>query len=151
MVGVEGGFRRQAFTAIATDDNLLLGGDLNANVITVNVVARFASGRAQPYVTGGVAFFSNDYSTDSSIAQQLAALNFVSGDLVDNTVGFNIAGGVDIQASETIGVFVEGRYFIATADTVSALTDTISMVTNSSPGEQVMNFLAINAGVRIFF
>ena len=150
-IGVEGAYRRQGFTIEETDTNLLAPGDLNANVITLNVVARLSSGRVQPYGTGGVAFFMNDYSTDSSTAQQLAQFNFTPNDSVENTVGFNVGGGVDIQASRSIGIFVEGRYFIATADTDRSLIDDFTQVTANDPGEQKLNYLTLNVGVRIYF
>jgi opacity protein-like surface antigen len=151
MLGVEGGYRRQAFDVTGTDVNEVSGGELAANVITVNVVARFARGGIQPYVTGGVAFVSNDYTIDPLLAQQLAEFNFTAAESFDNTVGFNIGGGVDFQASRSIGFFVEGRYLAATADTTAGLIDDISGVEASTPGSQDINVFSIAGGIRILF
>jgi len=151
MVGVEGGFRRQSFDLEGNSTNLLLGGDLNTNVITANVVARFGSGKAQPYVTGGVAFYSNGYTTDAAAGQDLAAFNFTVDESIENTVGFNVGGGVDFQASRRIGIFVEGRFFAASADTSGGLIDDITEITAATVGTQDLNSFTISGGIRIYF
>ena len=151
VVGVEGGFRRQSFDVAGTDENTISGGDLSANVITANVVVRMAAGNVQPYVSGGIAFFANSYTIDPTIDGELAEFNFIAAESIDNTVGFNIAGGVDFQASPSIGFFVEGRFTVATADTAGGLTDQITQITANSAGEQQLNVFTVNGGIRIFF
>jgi hypothetical protein len=151
IVGVEGGFRRQSFDVLPTDANAVSGGELSANVITVNVIARFAAGGVQPYVSGGVALVSSDYSIDPGAAAELAQFNFSPNESFDDTIGFNIAGGVDFQASSSVGFFVEGRFLAATADTVGGLIDDISQVTATSAGEQELNVVTVSGGIRILF
>lgn len=150
-VGVEGGFRRQAFDLTGSDANALSGGELNANVITLNVVGRFVSGSVQPYVSGGAAFVSSDYTIDDAVAQQLAAFNFSAAESVDSAIGFNVGGGVDFQASERFGFFVEGRFLAVTADTVGGLTDTVTQISAETPGEQELNVFTVAGGIRILF
>jgi len=151
LLGVEGGYRRQTFDVAGTDTNAVSGGELAANVITVNVVARFAAGSVQPYVTGGVAFVSSDYTIDPVLAQQLAEFNFTANESFDSTVGFNIGGGVDFQVSRSIGFFAEGRFLAATADTTAGLVDDISGVEASTTGSQDINVFSIAGGIRILF
>jgi hypothetical protein len=151
LIGVEGGFRRQSFDLAGTEANSVAGGELKANVITANVVVRVASGSVQPYVSGGAAFYMNDYATDSAVAAALAAFNFTPAESIDNTVGFNVAGGADFQASPRIGFFVEGRFTLATADTTGGLTDQSTDITATTAGEQELNVFTVNGGIRIFF
>ncbi len=151
LLGVEGGWRRQSFDLIGNDTNSLSGGELDADVITANLVTRIASGRVQPYVSGGLAFFVNNYAIDSTLLADLEAFGFTAAESIDNAVGFNVGAGVDIQASARIGVFVEGRFFAATADTLASLTDNVTQITGDAPGEQEMNVFAVTGGVRIFF
>lgn len=150
-LGVEGGVRRQSFDVTRTDTNSLSGGELTANVVTANLVVRMSAGKVQPYVSGGLAFYLNDYSIDPAIEAQLQDFNFTSAETVDNTVGFNVGAGVDFQASRSFGVFVEGRFIAATADTLGSLTDQITQTTASLPGEQEMNVFAVSGGIRIYF
>lgn len=150
-IGVEGGFRRQSFDLERTDDNALEGGDLDTNVVTVNVVARVGSGRVEPYVTGGLAFLLNDYATDPAVAAQLAQFNFTSVESVDNAIGFNIGGGVDIRAARSIAVFAEGRFVAANADTAGGLRDDITQTTSTTAGEQSMSSFGVSVGVRVLF
>ncbi|MHC4830535.1 MAG: outer membrane beta-barrel protein, partial [Planctomycetota bacterium] len=71
LLGVEGSYRRQSFDVTATTDNTLSGGTLAANVIAVNGVVRVASGSIQPYVSGGVVFYGNNYTLDPTVQQEL--------------------------------------------------------------------------------
>lgn len=151
LIGVEGGFRRQSFDVAGNEANAVVGGELKANLITVNVVVRIASGSVQPYVSGGVAFYTNDYATDPAVVAELADFNFTAAESIDNTVGFNVAGGVDFQASARIGFFVEGRFTAATADTTGGLTDQFTDITATTAGEQKLNVFTVNGGIRIFF
>lgn len=150
-IGVEGGFRRQAFDLERTDDNALEGGDLDTNVVTVNVVARVGSGRIEPYVTGGLAFLLNDYATDPALVTGLAQFNLTSIESVDNAIGFNVGGGVDFRAARSIAVFAEGRFVAATADTVGGLRDDITQITSTTPGEQSLSSFGVSLGVRVLF
>lgn len=151
MLGVEGGYRRQMFDVTGTDANAVSGGELAANVITVNVVARFTRSAIQPYVTGGVAFLSNDYTIDPTLGQELAEFNFTAEESFDSTIGFNIGGGVDFQVSRSIGFFAEGRFLAATTDTTAGLIDDISGVEATTTGSQDLNVFTIAGGVRILF
>ncbi len=150
-IGVEGGVRRQTFDVVQTDENSLSGGELAANVVHFNVLVRIASGRVQPYATGGVAFFMNSYSVDAARLADLGSFQFVSNESIDNAVGFNVGGGADVQLSGRLGLFVEGRYFTATADTLGSLTDQQTQITGESPGEQKLNVFAVSGGIRIYF
>ena len=98
-----------------------------------------------------MAFFMYDYTIDSAIAAQLAEFNFIANEEIENTIGFNFAGGVDFQLSDRVGAFVEGRYAIATAATTASLTDQITNITATNAGEQQSNVLIFNGGIRIFF
>lgn len=149
--GVEGGYRRLGFDVIGTDDNTLEGGTLDANIITLNLIARLPRGSVQPFVSGGVAFVSGDYATDATLVQQLAQFNLTPTESFESTVGFNVGGGVDFQATRSIGFFVEGRFIAATADTVGGLTDDITQVTATTDGTQEMNLFTVAGGIRIFF
>lgn len=151
LIGVEGGFRRQSFDVAGSETNALAGGELKVNLITANVVVRMASGNVQPYVSGGVAFYTNDYATDPVVVAALADFNFVAAESIDNTVGFNVAGGVDFQASARIGFFVEGRFMAATADSIGGLTDEVTDITATIAGTQELNVFTVNGGIRIFF
>lgn len=151
LIGIEGGFRRQSFDVAGSEANAVVGGELKANVITANVVVRMASGSVQPYVSGGVAFYANDYSTDPVVVAELANFNFTAAESIDNTVGFNVAGGVDFQASARIGFFVEGRFTAATADSTGGLTDEFTDITATIAGTQELNVFTVNGGIRIFF
>lgn len=151
MVGFEGGYRRQSFDVTDTTDNTLSGGTLSANVITLNAVVRGSSGGIQPYFSGGLVFYANSYSIDAAVAQALEQFNFRADESIDNAIGLNVGGGVDFQASDRIGFFVDGRYTIATADTTSGLTDTISDVSQTMSGEQKLNVFTVNGGIKIFF
>lgn len=150
-IGLEGGVRRQMFDVVATDDNALVGGELHTNLVTLNVVARIGSGRIEPYVTGGLALLLNDYATNPTLAAQLAQFNFTSTDSVDNAIGVNVGGGVDIRAGQRIALFAEGRFVAATADTAGGLRDMFTEITAATAGEQSFNSFAISAGVRILF
>ena len=151
LIGVEGSFRRQSFDVMGSEANAVVGGELEANLITVNVVVRMTSSSVQPYVSGGVAFYTNNYATNPAVVAELAAFNFTSAESIDNTVGFNIAGGVDFQASARIGFFVEGRFTAATADTTGGLTDQFTDITATTAGTQELNVITVNGGIRIFF
>lgn len=150
-IGVEGAFAFRTFDVGDTTDNALTGGELSANTVSVNVVGRFAAGSIQPYISGGVVFFMNDYTIDAAKAAELDQFNFASGEAIENTVGFNVGGGIDFLFSSRIGAFVEGRYTAATADTTGGLRDEISGVEATLVGEQKINFVAFNGGIRIFF
>jgi len=149
--GLEAGYRRQSFDVVATEANAVSGGDLAANIVTINAIGRFATGNVQPYISGGVAFISNDYSIDPTVAAQLAQFNFTAVESFDSTVGFNVGGGIDYQASHRIGLFVEGRFIAATVDTTAGLLDDVSGIEGSLPGEQKMNLFSVAGGVRIYF
>ena len=149
VLGVEGSFRRHQFDVEPTSSNNLAGGDLGANVISINLMARLASGSVQPYATGGVAFYLNDYSTTGT--DDLAQFNFTANESVENAVGINIGGGVDFVATQRIGFFVEVRASIATADTAGGLTDDFTGISSESAGEQQLNVVSVNGGIRIFF
>jgi len=99
LIGVEGGWRRQTFDVLSTEENSLSGGDLTANVITAGVVVRMATGRVQPYAVGGLAFYINDYSIDPAAEEALAAFNFLVAESIDSVVGFNVGGGVDLTTA----------------------------------------------------
>lgn len=150
-VGIEGGFRRQSFDVTGTEANAVEGGELAANIVTINVVGRFGAGTVQPYVTGGVAILSNDYTTDPTLVQQLQQFNFSPAESFDGTAGLNVGGGIDFAASASIGLFVEGRFIAATIDTTAGLTDDITGVTATSTGEQDFNVFTVSGGVRILF
>lgn len=150
-LGIEGGWRRATFDVQPTETNSLSGGGLNANVITANVVVRIPSGKVQPYVSGGLAFYVNSYAIDPAVEQQLQAFNFTAAESIDNAVGFNVGGGVDFQASARLGFFVDGRFLAANADTLASLTDRATQITGTSQGKQELNFFAISGGIRIYF
>jgi len=150
-IGLEGGVRRQMFDVVATDDNALVGGELHTNLVTLNVIARVGSGRVQPFVTGGLAFLLNDYAIDPTLAAQLAQFNFASTESIDNAIGVNVGGGVDIRAGRRIALFAEGRFVAATADTAGGLRDTFTDITAATAGEQSFNSFSISAGVRFLF
>jgi opacity protein-like surface antigen len=114
-------------------------------------VARFARGGIQPYVTGGVAFVSSDYTIDPVLAQQLAEFNFTANESFDSTVGFNIGGGVDFEVSRSVGFFAEGRFLAATTDTTAGLVDDISGIEASNTGSQDIDVFTIAGGIRILF
>lgn len=149
--GVEVGYRRPSFDVVGTDGNALAGGSLDANAITLNLIVRVPRGNVQPFVSGGAVFLSSDYATDATVVQQLAQFNFSPAESFDNTVGFNVAGGVDFQATRSIGIFVEGRFIAATTDTVGGLTDDITQITATTAGTQEMNTFMVSGGIRIFF
>jgi opacity protein-like surface antigen len=151
-VGVEGGVRRQTFDVLNTEANSLSGGELTANVVSLNVVVRVAStGRVQPYATGGLALFLNSYAIDPALRTDLESFQFTLAETIDNAAGFNVGGGADILLSERLGVFIEGRYFAATADTLGSLVDNPTQITGDAPGEQKLNVFAVNGGIRIYF
>ena len=128
-IGVEGAFSFRTFDVAATGDNELSGGEVSTNILSLNVIGRFGDGSIQPYVSGGVAFFMNDYTIDPAIGLQLAQFNFTANEDIENTIGFNFAGGADFRLSDRVGAFVEGRYTIATADTTGGLADQITNIT----------------------
>ena len=150
-IGFEGGFSFRTFDVASTSDNQLSGGEVTTNILSLNVIGRFAAGSIQPYVSGGVAFFMYDYTVDPTIASQLAQFNFTAAEEIENTTGFNFAGGADFQLSDRLGAFVEGRYTIATANSTSGLTDQITNITATTAGEQKFNVFTFNGGIRILF
>ncbi|MCH7823592.1 MAG: outer membrane beta-barrel protein [Acidobacteria bacterium] len=150
-IGFEGAFSTRTFDVAATGDNQLSGGEVSTNILSLNLIGRFATGSIQPYVSGGVAFFMYDYTIDSVVASQLAQFNFTANEEIENTIGFNFAGGADFQFSDRVGAFVEGRYTIATADTTGGLTDQITNITAATAGEQQFSVFTFNGGIRIFF
>ena len=150
-IGVEGAFSFRTFDVAATGDNELSGGEVSTNILSLNVIGRFGDGSIQPYVSGGVAFFMYDYTIDPAIASQLAQFNFTANEDIENTIGFNFAGGADFRLSDRVGAFVEGRYTIATADTTGGLTDQITNITATTAAEQKFNVFTFNGGIRIFF
>lgn len=152
ILGAEAGVRLQSFDLVGTEANELSGGSLDAVVVTGNVVARFpTSGSVVPYVTGGVAFYRNDFQIDDTVANELAAFNFTALDTVDNVVGFNAGGGVRIALGQSFGIFGEARYLIASADTAGGLMDQISGVSREEAGSQDLNNLSFGFGVSISF
>jgi hypothetical protein len=151
LIGVEGGVRRHAFDLAGSDENAVSGGELNALLITANVVVRGASGSIHPYMSGGIVYYSNDYTVDPAVQAQLGEFNFTAVETVGNAAGFNIAGGVDFIASDSIGFFVEGRYSSATVDTSGGLRDDITEVSATTSGSQKLGIFAVNGGLRIFF
>ena len=150
-IGFEGAFSFRTFDVASTSDNQLSGGGVTTNILSLNIIGRFTAGSIQPYVSGGVAFLLNDYAIDSALASQLAQFNFIANEDIENTIGFNVAGGLDFQLSGRVGAFVEGRYTIATADTTGGLTDQIGNITVTNVGEQQFSLLIFNGGIRIFF
>ena len=150
-IGFEGAFSFRTFDVAGTSDNQLSGGEVTTNILSLNIIGRFTAGSIQPYVSGGGAFFLNDYAIDSALASQLAQFNFIANEDIENTIGFNVAGGLDFQLSGRVGAFVEGRYTIATADTTGGLTDQIGNITVTNVGEQQFSLLIFNGGIRIFF
>ena len=150
-IGFEAAFSFRTFDVAATSDNQLSGGEVTTNILSLNIIGRFTAGSINPYVSGGVAFFMYDYTIDSALASQLAQFNFIANEDIENTIGFNVAGGLDFQLSDRVGAFVEGRYTIATADTTGGLTDQISNITVTNVGEQQFSVLIFNGGIRIFF
>jgi len=151
-LGIEAGVQRHSLDVTGTAANLLSGGTLDSTIATVGVAVRFPAGdRVAPYVVGGIAYFSNNFDIDSGLAADLGAFNFAASESVDDVLGFQVGGGIDIALGRHFAVFGEARYLGATADTTAGLRDTVSGVTAEVAGEQDLGRFVAGGGVRILF
>lgn len=151
-LGVEAGFQRHSLDADGITTNRLSGGTLDSSIAVFGIAARFPAGeRVAPYVVGGIAYFSNSFEIDPSVADPLGDFNLVATESVDNVLGFQAGGGIDIALGQRIAVFGEGRYVAANADTIAELMDTISGTSAQVFGEQDLGRFQAVAGVRILF
>lgn len=151
-VGVEAGFQRHSLDLVGNGVNRLSGGTLDSSIAVFGIAARFPAGeRVAPYVVGGIAYFSNSFEIAPSVADSLGDFNFVATESVDNALGFQVGGGIDVALGQRVAVFGEGRYLGTTADTVAELRDLVSDTAGQVMGEQDLGRFQAVAGVRILF
>jgi opacity protein-like surface antigen len=151
-LGIEAGVQRHSLDVTATAANLLSGGTLDSTIATFGMAVRFPAGaRAAPYVMGGIAYFSNSFDIDPGLAMGLGAFNFAAAESVDDVLGFQVGGGIDVALGRRIAVFGEARYLGATADTTAGLRDTITGLSAELAGEQDLGRFQAVAGVRVLF
>lgn len=156
FVGVEAAATRQKWEflpdEVLFDTPPLSAGQVKSWVLSVSGLVRYPVGRqAAVYATGGLAYFINDYAVDSSTANELSALGFQVLDRMDNALGFNVAGGVNILAFRSFGFYTEVRYLWAEADTIAEISEPVTGTSSSFTSTQSLKILAWTGGVRLYF
>jgi len=127
-------------------------GTIESFVISASALFRApVSSKVAIYGTVGVAYFINDFKTDSTTAGELAEFAFLAGDSVENALGFNFSGGVNILLYRSFGVFTEVRYLRATADTTAMITDEVTQISAQFPSTQRLQSIVWSGGVRFYF
>jgi len=151
-VGLELGYRRHAFDILETDENGLSGGDMDTDMVTAGVVFRVPNDSlATPWVAGGIAWFRNDAEIDPAVRDPLEAFGFIPQEEVDDVLGFQVGGGVDVRVATSIAVFGEARFASGSADTSATLTDSVSGVATTRVGDQDVRAVSLSGGVRFVF
>lgn len=152
VLGVEVGYRRHGFDVLTTAGNELSGGGMDSDLVTAGVVLRVANdSAATPWVAGGIAWFRNAFEIDPAVRDPLVAFGFVPEEEVEDVVGFQVGGGVDVRVAPAVAVFGEARFLSASADTSATLTDSVSGVSTSRSGSQDVRTIGLSGGVRFVF
>jgi len=116
------------------------------------MVARFPVGeRVTPYVVGGIAYFSNSYEIDPSVGTSLGPFNFELSESVENVLGYQVGGGIDVSVASHIAIFGDVRYLSGTVNTTAQVREIASGISIDFSGEQDLARLSVAAGVRVLF
>lgn len=127
-------------------------GTIESFVVSASALFRApVSPKVAIYGTAGIAYFINDFKADSAAADDLAEFAFLVGDSVDNALGFNLSGGVNILISRSFGVFTEVRYLTATADTMAMIIDEVTQISAQHPSTQKLQSIIWSGGFRLYF
>jgi len=127
-------------------------GTIESFVISASALFRANAGsKVAVYGTVGMAYFINDFKADSATADALAEFAFLVGDSVENAVGLNLSGGVNILVWRSFGVFSEVRYLKATADTTAIITDQVTQITAQFSSTQKLQSIIWSGGVRLYY
>ncbi len=127
-------------------------GTIESSVISASALFRApVSSNVAVYGTAGIAYFINDFKADPGAADDLAEFAFLVGDSVENALGFNLSGGVNVLLWRSFGVFTEVRYLAATADTMAIITDEVTQISAQYPSTQKLQSIIWSGGVRFYF
>ena len=127
-------------------------GTIESLVISASALFRAPVGsKVAIYGTAGMAYFINDFKADSAASEALAEYAFLVGDGVENALGLNLSGGVNILIARSFGVFSEVRYMKATADTAATITDEVTQISAQYPSTQKLQSIIWSGGVRFYF
>jgi hypothetical protein len=127
-------------------------GTIESFVISASALFRApVSSKVAIYGAAGIAYFINDFKAESAAADDLAEFGFLVGDSVENALGLNLSGGVNILVYRSFGVFTEVRYMKATADTMAIITDEVTQISAQYPSTQKLQSIIWSGGVRLYF
>jgi len=127
-------------------------GTIESFVISASALFRApVSSIVSIYGTAGMAYFINDFKADSAEADDLAEFGFLVGDSVENALGLNLSGGVNVLVWRSFGLFTELRYLVATADTMAIITDEVTQISAQFPSTQKLQSIIWSGGVRFYF
>jgi hypothetical protein len=130
----------------------LSSGKIDSFVFSASALFRAVAGaKAALYGTVGMAYFVNDFKADPSSAEDLAEFGFRVGDSIENALGFNVSGGVNVLIWRSFGVFTEVRYMRATADTTAMVTDEVTQISAAYPSTQKLQSIIWSGGFRLYF
>jgi hypothetical protein len=130
----------------------LSGGTIESFVISTSALFRaMASSKVTIYGTAGIAYFINDLKPGSAPADDLAEFGFQVGDDIEDALGVNLSGGVNVLIYRSFGVFSEVRYMRATADTLVTITDEATQISAQHPSTQKLESIIWSAGFRLYF
>ena len=127
-------------------------GTIESFVLSASALFRApVSTKVALYATTGIAYFINDFKADPAAADELAEFGFSVGDDVENALGFNLSGGVNVLLARSFGFFSEVRYMRATADTMAIITDEVTQISAQYPSTQKLQSIIWSGGVRFYF
>ena len=83
-------------------------GTIESFVISASALFRApVSSKVAIYGTVGIAYFINGFKADPAAADDLAEFAFLVGDSVENALGFNLSGGVNVLLWRSFGFFTD--------------------------------------------
>jgi hypothetical protein len=130
----------------------LSGGTVESFVISTSALFRaVASSKVTIYGTAGVAYFINDLEPGSAADGDLPDFGFQVGDDIEDALGVNLSGGVNVLVYRSFGVFTEVRYMKATADTLATITDEATQISVQHSSTQKLESIIWSAGFRLYF
>jgi hypothetical protein len=130
----------------------LSAGTIDSFVFSASALFRATAGaKATLYGTIGMAYFVNDFRADPDAAEDLADFAILVDDSVENALGLNVSGGVNVLIWRSFGLFSEVRYLRATADTMVLNTDQAAQISAARPSTQKLQSIIWSGGFRLYF
>lgn len=134
-----------------TEVDALSDGTFTMNSLEGSIIVRKSSGVLRPYVGVGVGYYMPANELSDEVDAIFLWLNLRAKESIEDGIGFNVLGGMNINITENIGIDIGAKYVIYQAEAEAELTNLSTFISATNADDITLNTLFVHGGIFVSF